>query len=159
MWFAERNVALVPTVQKVEFQGGVGVGNRCVRADLPLPSTVLRERLSLAARAHVARHLAATPLALLRWFLAKMASTAAGAGGPFPNAVTTNHQSFADHDHVEDAAESEADVVNGGAVGDHDELMERSEVNTLYNFVMSPLHPRSSLFFAFFFRFTFIFNA
>lgn len=62
---------------QVEYHGGLGLGNRCVRADVPLPSTILRERKGLAARSHLARQLATSPIALFRWLLAKMASTAA----------------------------------------------------------------------------------
>lgn len=66
---------------QVEFRGGLGVGNRCVRADLPLPSTVLRERTGAGARSSLARHLETSPLALFRWLLAKMAATASGGAG------------------------------------------------------------------------------
>ncbi|CAM9816443.1 unnamed protein product, partial [Laminaria digitata] len=66
---------------QVEFRGGLGLGNRCVRADLPLPSTVLRERGGLGTKSHLARHPDTSPLALFRWLLAKMAATASGGGG------------------------------------------------------------------------------
>lgn len=66
---------------QVEFRGGLGVGNRCVRADLPLPSTVLRERTGVGARSSLARRLETSPLALFRWLLAKMAAAATASGG------------------------------------------------------------------------------
>ncbi|CAM9572500.1 unnamed protein product, partial [Ascophyllum nodosum] len=64
---------------QVEYRGGIGIGNRCVRADLSLPSTVLRERTSPGVRSHLAHQLATSPLAIFRWLLTK-ATLAAGAG-------------------------------------------------------------------------------
>ena len=50
-----------------------------MRADLSLPSTVLRERTSPGVRSHLAHQLATSPLAIFRWLLTK-ATLAAGAG-------------------------------------------------------------------------------
>lgn len=65
----------------MEYRGGIGIGNRCVRADHPLPSTLLRDRKSLGVKSHLAQQMAASPLAIFRWFLAKMAAGGGGVSG------------------------------------------------------------------------------
>ncbi|CAN0105752.1 unnamed protein product [Ectocarpus sp. 4 AP-2014] len=93
---------------QVEFRGGLGVGNRCVRADLPLPSTVLRERTGAGARSSLARHLETSPLALFRWLLAKMAATASGGAGAGGGSGAGRA-----------SPASPASAVHPGLVGDH----------------------------------------
>ncbi|CAN0348645.1 unnamed protein product, partial [Discosporangium mesarthrocarpum] len=77
---------------QVEYSGGVGIGNRCVRTDLPFPSTLRSERgCPVAAASRRDAHLA-TPLSLLRWLL-KM-TTAAPVAAVVPSKVRVRHQQY-----------------------------------------------------------------
>ena len=74
-------------VSQVQYTGGLGLGNRCVRTDVPFPSTRTWERSSLQAALLTRRNSGGRgPVAFLHRLM-KLASAAGHAGGPLAAAT------------------------------------------------------------------------